>query len=293
MIIRRTHDRVRIGGPHRRQGTGGQSLRPHGGQACQCPLHLIRLEHRHEVKLEHAAVVGKVRRPPGLGRGIPILINQQVLPCFHPEAVRMVFRIQLAEPPVISSAGNGIAPADGILRHEVGHRGLINVHLDAAGASQVIPHHIGRTVGQHFQITEIFCALFICKGIRQRDIPSICRAQPAIIRQGGCRNAGVPVAEAVILIPADGGDQNMVIVQIEPRFIGILAYPRVVLALQRTVLPDLVADEPAFVIILVAPFLIDAGKGIQIVPFHQQAFPVGLGGRAVRGLRSQNPVYFI
>ena len=205
----------------------------------------------------------------------------------------MVFRIQLAEPPVISSAGNGIAPADGILRHEVGHRGLINVHLDAAGASQVIPHHIGRTVGQHFQITEIFCALFICKGIRQRDIPSICRAQPAIIRQGGCRNAGVPVAEAVILIPADGGDQNMVIVQIEPRFIGILAYPRVVLALQRTVLPDLVADEPAFVIILVAPFLIDAGKGIQIVPFHQQAFPVGLGGRAVRGLRSQNPVDFV
>ena len=87
----------------------------------------------------------------------------------------------------------------------------------------------------------------------------------------------------------------MVIVQIEPRFIGILAYPRVVLALQRTVLPDLVADEPAFVIILISTFLIDAGKGIQIVPFHQQAFPVGLCGCAVRGviLFNQNPVYFI
>ena len=203
----------------------------------------------------------------------PIVINQQVLPCFHPEAVRMVFRIQLAEPPVISPAGNGIAPADGILRHEVGHRGLINVHLDAAGASQVIPHHISRTVGQHFQITEIFCALFICKGIRQRDIPRIPRAQPAIIRQGGRRNAGVPVAEAVILIPADGGDQDMVIVQIEPRFIGILAYPRVVLALQRTVLPDPVADEPAFIIILVSPSLLMLARAYRLSPFTSRPSP--------------------
>ena len=69
----------------------------------------------------------------------------------------------------------------------------------------------------------------------------------------------------------------MVIVQIEPRFIGILAYPRVVLALQRTVLPDLVADEPAFVIILVAPFLLMLARAYRLSPFHQQAFPVGLG----------------
>ena len=235
---------------------------------------MIRLKHCNLVEAVECLVVGEILRFPFVSFClISVRIGTQGVAEFKPEALRVIFRIELAEPAFLIFDRDNIGPCLRIVGEQIRYRCLIDMRVDlTAGRAEVVRHHIGRTIGQDLEIAHI---LTRCRHIGpQLDAALLCANQLAVVvdlrnAEGSMMRVSCPV---VMLVAANAGNEDVVVKPIEPSLVDVAADARIAAEFQRAVVLNVVLHQKAVVVGIVAAKRVYGGCHIELFPHGEQCF---------------------
>ena len=248
--------------------------REHDG--CRIAIDMIRLKHRDLVEARECLVVGEIFRLPFVSLCVvAILIGAQRIAELKPEALRVVFRIELAEPALLILDRNDIDPRLRIIGEQIRYGRLINMRTDfAAGRTEVVRHDIGRTIGQDLEVAHI---LTRSRHIgRQLDAALLCADQFAAVvdlrdAKGCMMCVSCPV---VVLVAANAGDEDVIIESVEPALVNVAADARIAAEFQRAVILNVVLHQEAVIVGIVAAERVDRCRHVELFPHREQCLAV-------------------
>ena len=236
----------------------------------------VRINHCDLVEAVERLVVREIRGLPLVFLcGVTVRIDTQCVAQLKPEALRVVFGIEFAEPTLFLMCNSKLCPVDRILREQIRYGRLVDMCIDlAAGRAEVVCHDVGSAVRQHLQITHILARSFDI--VRENGTTLLCTCQLAALTELGDIDGRIALiaGPVVVLIASDTGDEDLVVELVEPSLIDVAADACIAAELQTAVVLDIVLHEKSIVIGIIAAEWIDGCCHIEFFPHGEQGLAV-------------------